>query len=282
MKAMKTIIQYILTIILTLTILAYFLITLVSNTILEKQYIMSKIESTNYYSKIYENVKSNFEKYIEQSGFETEILENIVTEEKVKKDTQIIIDNLYNGANKEIDTQEIKDKINANILETLEDKKINTTQKNAIDTFITHICDEYTETISHFSYENKINQIYQKAIEYINTAKKVIIIFIILDIFLLFMINLKKIHKFVSLVGILLSSTGILLIITNLFINAKIKIQTIIILNNAISDILRNILTEILNNIIKNGAYLLTFGIILMFLANLIHNIKETRTKENS
>jgi len=96
------------------------------------------------------------------------------------------------------------------------------------------------------------------------------------------MINLKKIHKFVSLIGISLSSTGILLIITNLFINAKIKIQTITILNNSISEILRNILTEIFNIMSKNGAYLLAIGIILMFLANLIHNIKEARTNEKS
>lgn len=281
MKAIKNIIQYILTIVLILTILAYFFIILISNTILKKEYIMSKIESTNYYSKIYENVKSNFEKYIEQSGFEKTILENIVSEEKVKNDTQTIINNIYDGTNKEVDTQEIKDKINQNILETFEDKKINITQQNAIDTFVAHICNEYTETISHFSFEVQINQIYQKAIEYINIAKKIIIIFIILDILLLFMINLKKIHKFVSLIGISLSATGILLIITNLFINAKIKIQTIIILNNAISDILINILTEIINVMARNGAYLLTFGIILIFLANLIYNIKETKTKEN-
>jgi len=279
---MKTIIQYILTIILTLMILAYFLIIIFSNTILKKQYIIDQIESANYYSKIYEDVKSNFEKYIEQSGFEKKILENIVTEEKVIKDTQIIINNLYDGTNQEIDIQEIKDNINANILESLKDKKINKTQKNAIDTFIGHICNEYTETISHFSVENQINQIYEKAIQYINIAKKLIIIFIILDILVLFMINLKKIHKFVSLIGISLSSTGILMIITNLYINAKIKIQTITILNDSISEILRNILTEIFNIIAKNGAYLLALGIILMFLANLIHNFKETRTKENS
>ena len=282
MKAIKTIIQYLLTIILTLMILAYFLIIIFSNTILKKQYLIDQIESANYYSKIYKDVKSNFEKYIEQSGFEAEILENIVTEEKVKKDTQTIINNLYDGTNQEIDTQEIKDNINANILESLKDKKINKTQKNAIDTFIEHICNEYKETISHFGVESQINQIYQKAIQYINIAKKLIIIFIILDILLLLVINLKKIHKFVSLIGISLSSTGILMIITNMFINAKINIQTIIILNNAISEILRNILTEVFNVIAKNGAYLLTFGIILMFMANLIHNIKETRTKENS
>lgn len=281
MKAIKTIIQYILTIILTLMILAYLIITIFSNTILKKQYLINQIEKENYYSKTYEQVKSNFEKYIEQSGFEVEILENIVTEEKVKKDTQIIINNLYEGTNQEVDTQEIKDKINANILQSLENKKINKTQKNAIDTFIAHICNEYTETISHFNVENQINQIYEKVIQYINIAKKIIIIFIILDILILVMINLKKIHKIVSLIGTSLSATGILLIITNIFINAKIKIQTITILNNSISEILRNILTEIFNTMAKNGAYLLTLGIILIVLSNLIHNIKETGTKEN-
>lgn len=280
MKAIKIGIQYILTIILIITILAYFFIILISNTILKKQYIINKIESTNYYSKIYKNVKSNFEKYIEQSGFEENILENIVSEEKVKNDTQIIIKNIYDGTNQEIDTQEIKDNINQNILKSLQDKKINKTQQNAINTFIEHLCNEYEETISHFSFEKQINQTYQKAIQYINIAKKIIIIFIILDILLLFMIKLKKIYKFVSLIGISLSATGILLMITNLFINTKIKIQTIIILNNAISKILKNILTEILNIMARNGTYLLAFGIILIFFANLIYNIKETRTKE--
>ena len=46
--------------------------------------------------------------------------------------------------------------------------------------------------------------------------------------------------------------------------------------------ILRNVLTEIFNIIAKGGAYMLTIGIILIFLANLIHNHKETRTKENN
>ena len=71
------------------------------------------------------------------------------------------------------------------------------------------------------------------------------------------------------------------MIVTNLFIKAKIKIQTITILNDSISEILRNILSEIFNIMVKNGAYMLTLGIILIFLANLIHNLKETRTKEN-
>ena len=44
----------------------------------------------------------------------------------------------------------------------------------------------------------------------------------------------------------------------------------------------RNILSEIFNIMAKNGAYLLALGIILMFLANLIHSLKEIRTKENS
>lgn len=281
MKIIKNVIQYILVIILIFMSLAYFVIALSTNTILKKQYIISQIESSEYYNKIYEEAKSNFEKYIEQSGFEATILENVISKEKIKNDTNIIINNIYDGTNEEIDTQEIRDKINQNILQSLKDKKINTTQKKAIDTFIDHLCNEYTETISHFGVENKINRMYQKVIKYINISKKVIIIFIMLEIFTLLMINLKKIYKFVSLIGISLSTSGILLIITNIFANAKIKIQTITVLNNAISNILRNIFTEILDIIIKNGTYLVMLGIVLIILSNLVHNIKESKTKEN-
>ena len=68
MRIAKTIIKYIVTIILAIAMIAYFFISLVSSTILSEQYILSKLDETDYYNKIYEYVKSNFENYIYQSG----------------------------------------------------------------------------------------------------------------------------------------------------------------------------------------------------------------------
>ena len=275
MRIAKTIIKYIVTIILAIAMIAYFFISLVSSTILSEQYILSKLDETNYYNKIYEYVKSNFENYIYQSGLEETVLEDVVSKEKIRKDTGIIISNLYDGLNQKIDTQEIRDNLNKNIKETLEDQDMTVTQQNAIDTFIDHICNEYTDTMSHFSFEQQVNQAYQKVIKYMDLSKKVLLITIGLDILLLLVLNLRRIYKFVSLVGVSLTTTGAFLTIVNLFVNIKIKIQTITILNDAVSDTLRNVLTSMLNMVMKNGYILLISGVLLIIVSNLIHNIKK-------
>lgn len=275
MKALKTVIKYIITIILALSMIAYFFIQLASSTILSEQYILSKLEETDYYNKIYECVKSNFENYIHQSGLEETVLENIVSKEKVRKDTNIIISNLYDGLEQKIDTQEIRDNLNKNIKETLGEQNITKTQQSSIDTFVDHICNEYTDTMSHFSYEKQINQVYQKVIKYIDLAKKVLLITIGLAILLLLVLNLKRIYKFVSLLGISLTTTGTFLVIVNLFINSKVKVQTITILNDAISDTVRSVLAEILHMIMNNGSIMLISGILLIIIPNLIHNLKK-------
>lgn len=275
MKVLNTVIKYIITIILAISMIAYFFIQLASSTILSEQYILSKLEETDYYNKIYESVKSNFENYIHQSGLEETVLENIVSKEKVRKDTNIIISNLYDGLEQKIDTQEIRDNLNKNIKETLGEQNITKTQQSSIDTFVEHICNEYTDTMSHFSYEKQINQYYQKAMQYINLVKKVLLITIGLAILLLLVLNLKRIYKFVSLLGISLTTTGTFLVIVNLFINSKVKVQTITILNDAISDTVRSVLAEILHMIMNNGSIMLITGILLIIIPNLIHNLKK-------
>ena len=71
MKVFLTIIRYILIVILAVSILGISFISIASSTILDKNYALSKLEETNYYSGIYEEIKNNFEKYIYQSGLQT-------------------------------------------------------------------------------------------------------------------------------------------------------------------------------------------------------------------
>lgn len=247
-------------------------IQITSSTILNGIYILEKLQETGYYDKIYEDVKSNFEKYIVQSGLEESTLENIISKEKIKKDTQLIISNLYDGLEQKVDTQEIKDNMNQNIEKTLIDTKLNATQKKAIDTLIDEICNEYTTTISHYEQEKQINGIYQKVIQYVEVAKKVLLVVIAIGMIILLVSNRKRIYKAFSLWGVSLTIVGTFFIILYTFVNTKIKIQTILILNEAISNTLRNIITQILNTINGYAYLMLGIGMILIIGSNLIHN----------
>ena len=110
----KQIIRYILSISLTLSLIVLILVSLISSTILNEKYVLGKLEETNYYKNIYENVKSNFENYIYQSGLDEEVLDNIVSEEQVKEDTKTIISHIYNGIEEKLSGETIKQKLNEN------------------------------------------------------------------------------------------------------------------------------------------------------------------------
>lgn len=274
MKNIKTILRYILSTILAISMIIYIFINIASSTILSESYILSKLEQTYYYDKIYENVKSNFENYIYQSGLEESVIVDIVSKEKIEKDTKIIISNLYDGLNENIDTQEIKDNLNTNIKNSLGNNKLNITMQKAIDTFVEKICNEYTSTISHNEYEKQINNVYKKIMNYIGVAQKALLIVMGVCIILLLVISLRRIYKFFVNTGVALTISGAFLVIVNIYINMKVKIQTITILNNAISFTLRNILQDLLNNIVNYGSILLVSGIVLIIISNLIHYIR--------
>ena len=135
----------------------------------------------------------------------------------------------------------------------------------------------------HFSFENTVYQKYVKILEYINIAKKASLIILGVDAILLILINLKRMYKFISLIGLSLNISGLFMIIVGLFINAKIKIETITILNNSMSEIVRNVLNEILSTVMKNGWILLIAGLVLIVISNLIHNVRKYgKTKEET
>ena len=276
---MKRIIQYIIATILALAILALIIINMLSSTILSQEYILSKLQEQNYYDKIYEEAESNFENYIHQSGLDEEVLEGIVTKEKIQKDTKIIINNIYNGMDEKIDTEEIRNNLSEKINSSL-DGKISSSQQKSIDTFVDTICKEYETTISHTNYEKKINSIIKKADKYIDLAGKVLLITIGISVILLILLTIKRIYRIVARIGTTLIIDGLLFILAEKYINSRIKIDTIMLLNKGISDVLQSILNEILLNILKTGSIMLGIGILLTIIYGIIKSIRKSKREK--
>lgn len=280
MRIIKKIIKIIFSAILTISILLYILINLLSSTILKESYILSKLDQANFYQKVYEEVNSNFEKYIYQSGFDENVLNNVITEEKVKEDFKIIIDNIYNGTNQDINTETIKTNLTNNINSQL-GANISKIQQNSIDSFVDTILNEYTQTILHTQYENEINKAYTKINKYINLANKALLIIMAVLMILLILLNLKRLYRGVSYIGISMLSSGILLCIADIFIKMKVDIKNIVILNDTISKIIINVITELLANILKDGIILLVSGIVLIIIANLRRAYKKYKYEQS-
>lgn len=276
MKILINILKFIIMLILVVCILFFGIKNIVLSTIIDKDYVLNKLEETNFYSGTYELVESGFENYIAQSGLEEEVLNNICTEEKIKNDIGIIINNIYNGTNEEIDTTEIANNLNANI-----DKlDVRTSQnKSALDKFVQQICTEYKNTILNTKYENTINEILNKTTNLLEKLQTIVTIVTIISVICLILLNIKNISKLVGNIGtVLLSSSVTILVVINL-INANINISAIKLFNNVFSSSIVTILQDILSKVNKFGIIILITSIVVI-LINAIINFVKTNQKE--
>lgn len=253
------------------------IITIAFSTILDKNYVIQKLEETNFYAETYELVKSSFENYIYQSGLEEQVLNDICTKEKVKQDINIMLSNIYDGTNQKIDTTEIANNLNTNIDKFGIKNKQN---EGAINQFIEHICNEYTNTLVHTKYEEQINNVYEKVVETLNKLYQILLIVSIIDIIAIIVINNKKISKDIQHLGIALFSTSIFELVVCQIINSKIYIQGIKIFNDTFSKSVVTIIQDILNKIVSLavGTFILSLLVIIIYVT--IVAIKTSNKKD--
>ena len=280
MKILLNIIKYLAIAICTCCIIAVVIINIASSTILSKDYILGKLEETNYYEKIKVQIESSFENYIGQSGLDEDVIKDIVTVEQIKQDTNTIINNIYDGTNTAIDTTTISTKLKNNIETSLNGLKLTMAQQKAIEEYITKIEDQYKETMSHTSYEQQMNNMLKKVNTYKEQFNKFAIIAIAIAVLVILACNYKNILKTISHIGITLTSSGLFYIIVRMYIDSKIKVSNIVILNDAISDSFKEIINDILGNIFNIGIILFVIGLIMIIIGNIITNIKAEDRKE--
>lgn len=279
MKVVINILKFIIMLILVVCILFLGIKNIAFSTILNKDYVLNKFDETNFYSGTYELVESGFENYIAQSGLEEEVLNNICTEEKVKNDIGIIINNIYNGTNEEIDTTEIANNLNANI-----DKlDVRTSQnKSALDKFVQQICTEYKNTILNTKYENTIHDLLNKTITIITKLQTIVIIVTVIAGICLILLNIKNIFKLIGNIGTILLTSAITVLIFINLINANINISAIKLFNNVFSNSIVTILQDILSKINNFGLIILTISIVIILLNAVICFIRTKETEKDT
>ena len=267
MKVLTNLLKFILIVVLAVCSIAIGIIQIVTQTVLNKNYIIQKRKETNFYSETYKLVQSNFEKYIEQSGFEENILENICTEEKVKQDINLMISNIYEGANKTIDITEISDNLNANIDKlNIRDSK----NQKAIEQFVEHICQEYTDTLVHTKYENDINKFYKEIVIKKDKIEKIVIIALVIDVIIILIVNNKNIEKDFQSIGTAIFSSSAFELIACQIINLRVSIKGIKIFNDAFSDMIVAIIQNVISKVVSFGIATLMIAIILIIINAII------------
>ena len=265
MKVIGNIIKFILAIILAICIIVCIGVNVASSTILNKDFVLQKLDETNYYANIYTAVESDFENYIYQSGLDEEVLENIVTPEKIENDTKVIINNIYDGTDEQIDITEIENNLRTNIEQSL-NGNLSATQKKMVDEFINKITEQYQDTMTSTSYEDNIHNLLTKGMTIIKLVNVASIIGIVVSAIIILVISFRRVWSgFMFIVSSAIAS-GVFYIFANILINAKVRIENITILNDAISITLREVLTSILNQLTTTGIIITIVGVIILIV----------------
>ena len=275
MKIITKILKFIVMTIIVLCLTYIGIKNIAFSTIFNKEYIIKKLDETNFYSETYKLVESNFENYIGQSGLGEDVIKNICTEDKVRKDINIILSNIYNGAKEEIDTSEIANKLNSNI----DEQNVRTSKNSeAINEFVEHICQSYKDTIISTKYDATINNQYEKIIQKLGKIETIIIVVLIISIIILIALNIKDLLKILLNLQTISLATAIMQFAITITINKNVNISGIKAFNEAFSMSIVTIIQDIFGKINKFGIILL----IIYVISVIIYNIVEKCTKSNN
>lgn len=274
MKLVKKLINFIVLIFLSLSILSSFLVFTVSNTILNKEYILNKMEECNYYEKTYLDINDILEQYIGPSGLDEEVLKDIYTEEQVKNDIDITVNAIFTGEEKTIETETIREKLSKNIYENY---TITNSQKEAINNFEDTIINEYTKQITHHDYLYVLEN-YIPTINKIMAKLKIIMpIIVCIIIVCLIILNIKNTTKIIQGILIGFLSAGLTIMVIGIIINLNINFEDILILNEIFSDLIRNIANELLKTFQNIGIVIAILSTILLIVTNTTGAIKRNK-----
>ena len=276
MKIFKNIITLILAFLLMLSILLTVAVQIVSTTILNKDYILGKLEEANYYNNVYEQIKDSFEGYIGPSGLDESVLENIYTRDQVKDDINSIIDNIYENKNNKINTEDLKEKLQKNIESSVATGILTKETQKSIENFTDKIADEYVQNISHDPYFGKLGTIINKVNNILEKVEGVIIFIPIILAVVILLINIKELSMAIRFIAISVLSSGIIALVEKLFIQTKINISNILIINDSFSEVIKNIINNILGSINTMSIVAIVGGIIVIILTNVIKINRQT------
>lgn len=272
MKIVKYIISLILSFLLIFIIIAMLALNLVNNKILNKHYILRKLDETQFYLQVSREVQSGFEKYIYQSGLPEDIIVDLCSEEMIYSDINSIIEYIYEGKNITISENQVQETLDNKINQYLQSEgKIVTSQvQENIQRFENIIVNEYKKNIQISDKVNNMLQEGRQKVTSIYEKVKYISIIAFIIVIILIVINRKDILLGINFISISLLSTGVLLKLVEQIIFKNVSLDNLVVLSTSISNLIINIAKELLYTISDYGTWFIVCGITGIIITSIL------------
>lgn len=277
---MKKIISYVLVFFLSLFICLSFTLNVLKSEVFEYNNIISKLEKSNYYNKAYISVNNHFENIIEQSGLDKSVLENIVSNEKIKQDVNDSIKSIFEGKEYKVDISLVEENLDKNISEYLkQNNRIpNNKEKETIKEFERKIALIYEEDIFPNSIFGKFSKVFVKVKDLLSKIIPIVYICALVLVILITTINIKRISSIINYFGICLISSGVLLIIPKIIEVYKLELNKLNIINVNISSFVSTVILDVLYKLMYFAIFAIILGVIITVISNIFYYAK-TRNK---
>lgn len=269
---MKKVISYILSFILVLMLLSLCLLAILKSTILNEEYLISKLEEANYYERMNGEIIEQFKNYTIQSGLSDDVLENLFTEDKLKQDINNVINSIYTGEALEISTSEIRENLKENILAEVEKEgKTVDFEDEAMVEYLKAIESAYESQVSYSTSNiNSIGSTFEKIISLAKTAQTILVTVIVVVAILLIAINIKVIFglNYIAISGM---ASGLFILVSRIMLEHSTDLKNIMVINQATSNVIQLIINDVLTKITIIGVILLVIGLVFSVIYNLLH-----------
>lgn len=252
MKVVKKIVQIIMAFFLSILILANFLMVLVSQTVLQKEYVLAKVEEVGYEEKIQTDLKNGFENYQYQSGLPASVFENLYTRSSLQADIYCVVNAIYENEEVQVNSEEVRTKLEANIQQYLSENQIvlKEAELQNIQDFENIIVNVYENRVNSVAdYLDTIQKVLQKVKEIAKIAQIGLIVTLAVFLLIGLVAQMRSLSEFVNQLAIALLSSGVILILLQKVIHQEIDIQHILLLNQSFSDFVKYILFDLMNEI---------------------------------
>ena len=269
---MKIILSYITKFIQSISFFLLTLSTILLFTIFNETYTLDLLEKNNYYQELYTTTKEEVSNYLEQSGLEESILDDVITENNIQKTITTTLDNLYTNQEIKNDTTMITEALTTKINDYVKENNITVENKNTIPTLVAKLVSIYQEEVSYNNTFEKVRPMFNKA----HQLTKIILVASILVSLITYLIN-RYLFKDRNII-VSLFTNSILLIGLVLYTKATINIDMITFYNTSISNILKEFINSILTHINLVGLISLILGLFFSFLSTgFFRNLKSNK-----
>ena len=282
MKIFKYFINIILSFFIVIMVLAIIALNILNSVLLNKEYMLSKMEETEFNLQISREVQNGFENYIYQSGLPEDFIKDLFTEEMIEKDVKTIVDAIYDGTTITLSSDELRKNLSTRIDEylTKENLNLNEQGKNNIKQFEELIIKEYDNNVNVsnelYTQSNKIIDNLREISSKIGNIPQIVLIILII---LLVLINIKDLLIVINFLGISSLTVGVLLKLLTNAIFKNVDLDNLVVLATSLSNLIISIIKDNLYKLSDRGNLFIACGIAAILGSIIIKNLKVKEEK---